>query len=123
LRQAAAAAMKITVNQGLVMLFLRVLGKTFLLVAFIALAYDGARILATPGEGVLLTPLSTHLKTYMPAALESLEHLFLIFGAPYLWAGIVKPMLGLPASLLFGALGALLFLAGYRKPPPEIVSG
>jgi hypothetical protein len=115
--------MKITVNQGQIMLFLRVLGKTLLIVAFIALAYDGARILATPGEGMLLIPLSTHLKTHMPGALDGLEYLFLILGAPYLWTGIVKPLLGLPASVLFGALGALLFLAGYRRPPPEIVSG
>jgi hypothetical protein len=115
--------MKITVNQGQIMLFLRVLGKTLLIVAFVALAYDGVRMLATPGEGVLLTPLFTHLKTHMPVTLDSLEHLFLIFGALYLWAGIVKPLFGLPASLLFGALGALLFLAGYRRPPPEIVSG
>jgi hypothetical protein len=115
--------MKIMVNQGQIMLFLRVLGKTLLFVAFVALAYDGARIIATPGEGVLLTPLFMHLKVHMPGALESLERLFLIFGASYLWAGIARPLLGLPASLLFGALGALLFLAGYRRPPPEIVSG
>jgi hypothetical protein len=115
--------MKMTVNQRQIMLFLRVLGKTLLIVAFVALTYDGVRILATPGEGVLLTPLFTHLKTHIPGALESLERLFLFLGAPYLWAGIARPLLGLPASLLFGALGALLFLAGYRKPPPEIVSG
>jgi hypothetical protein len=114
--------MKITINQGQIMLFLRALAKAFLIVAFIALAYDGARILATPGEGVLLTPLSTHLKTYMPGALESLERLFLTLGVPSLWAGIARPLLALPASLLFGALGALLFLAGYRRPPPEIIS-
>jgi hypothetical protein len=114
--------MKLIVNQGQNMLFLRVLGKTLLIVAFAALAYDGARILATPGEGVLLTSLAAHLKTHMPGALDGLEHFFLILGTPYLWAGIARPLLALPASLLFGALGALLFLAGYRRPPPEIVS-
>jgi hypothetical protein len=115
--------MKFAVNQGQSMLFLRVLGKALLIVAFVALAYDGARILATPGEGVLLTPLSKHLKSHAPAALDGLELLFLNAGAPNLWAGFAKPLLGLPASLLFGALGALLFLVGYRRPPPEIVSG
>jgi hypothetical protein len=114
--------MKITVNQGQIMLFLRVLGKTLLIAAFLALAYDGARILATPGEGVLLTSLFAHLHTHLPSALDGLEHLFLIFGVPYLWAGIARPLLGLPAFLLFGVLGALLFLTGYRRPPPEIVS-
>ena len=49
------------------MLFLRLLGKTLLLAAFVALAYDGARILASPGEGLLFTSLSTHLK-HIPRA-------------------------------------------------------
>jgi hypothetical protein len=114
--------MKSMINQGQIMLFLRVLGKTLLIAAFVALAYDGARILATPGQGMLLTSVTTHLKTHAPGALDGLEHFFLILGAPYLWAGIAWPLLSLPASLLFGALGALLFLAGYRRPPPEIVS-
>ena len=105
------------------MLFLRVSGKALLIVAFIALGYDGARILATPGEGVLLTPLSAHLKNHMPGGPEGVEHLLLNLGAPSLWAGLAKSLLGLPASLLFGVSGALLFLAGYRRPPPEIVSG
>jgi hypothetical protein len=115
--------MQITVNQGPIMLFLRVLGKTFLIVAFVALAYDGARILATPGEGVLLTSLSTHLKTYAPGALDKLEQLFMALDMASLWATLAKPLLSLPASLLFGLPGAVLFLAGYRRPPPEIVSG
>ena len=115
--------MKMTVNHGRIMLFLRVLGKILLTGAFIALAYDGVRILATPGEGVLLTPLATHLKTYLPGALASVERLFLAFGIVNFWTGIAQPMLSLPASLLLGVPGALLFLAGYRRPPPEIVSG
>ena len=111
-----------TVNQGQIMLFLRVLGKTLLIGAFIALAYDGTRSVASPGEGMLLTPLATLLKAYLPGALEGLEHLFLALGIFDFWTGIAKPMLSLPASLLLGVPGVLLFLAGYRRPPPEIVS-
>ena len=103
------------------MLFLRVVGKTLLIVAFIALAYDGVRILATPNEGLLLTSLSEHLKTYVPNGRENLERFFLSSGPSYVWTGIIEPMLAMPVSILFGALGTLLFLAGYRKPPPEIV--
>jgi len=102
------------------MLFLRVVGKTLLFVAFVALAYDGVRILATPNEGLLLTSLSTHLKTYIPDGRENLERFVLGNGPAYVWTGIVEPLLVLPVSILFGALGALLFLAGYRRPPPEI---
>ncbi|HWJ19397.1 MAG TPA: hypothetical protein VNR65_11795 [Geobacterales bacterium] len=102
------------------MLFLRLLGKTLLLAAFAALAYDGARILASPGEGLLFTSLSTHLK-HIPQGRELLESFFLNYAPPSLWNGIIEPMLVLPVSILFGAAGALIFLAGYRRPPPEIV--
>ena len=101
------------------MLFLRLLGKMLLFAAFLALAYDGARILASPGEGLLFTSLSTHLN-HIPQGREMLEGFFLTHAPPYLWNGIVEPMLVLPVSILFGAAGALIFLAGYRRPAPEI---
>jgi hypothetical protein len=102
------------------MLF-RVIGKTLLLVAFIALAYDGTRILATPSAGLLLTSLPGYLKTYLPGAWETMEQFFAAHGMEYIWILFVGPLLRLPVCILAGALGALLFLAGYRKPPPEIV--
>ncbi len=111
-----------TRSQGTAMLFLRVLGKTLLFAAFVALAYDGARILATPGEGLMLTSLSTHLKTYIPNGREDLEQFFLANAPEYVWTGIVQPLLVLPVSIVFGVLGAVLFLAGYRRPPPEILA-
>ena len=101
------------------MLFLRLLGKTLLFAAFVALAYDGARFLASPGEGLLLTSLSTHLK-HIPKGREMLEGFFLAHAPSYLWNGVVEPMLVLPVSILFGAAGALIYLAGYRRPLPEI---
>ena len=101
------------------MLFLRLLGKTLLLGAFVALAYDGARILASPGEGLLLTSLSMHLQR-IPQGRETLENFVQSHAPAYVWTGFIEPMLVLPVSLLFGVLGALLFMAGYRRPPPEI---
>ncbi len=103
------------------MLFLRLMGKTLLFIAFIALAYDGARGLATPNEGLFFTSLAGYLKTYVPNGPENLQRFFLENGPSYLWGGIVEPMLVLPVSILFSVFGTLLFLAGYRKPPPEIV--
>ena len=104
------------------MLFLRLLGKMLLFGAFVALAYDGTRILASPGEGLLFTSLSTHLR-HFPQGRESLEGFFSTYAPPYLWHGVVEPMLVLPVSMLLGAAGALIFLAGYRRPLPEITGG
>ncbi len=101
------------------MLFLRLLGKTLLFTAFVALAYDGVRILASPGERLLFTSLSTQLKL-IPQGQEALQGFVLSHAPSYLWNGVVEPMLVLPISILFGALGALIYMAGYRRPPPEI---
>jgi len=104
------------------MLFFRTLGKLLLFVAFLALAYDGARMLATPGEGLFLTSLSKHLRTHAPGAQESLQKFIEAHAPNYLWHGLVEPLLILPLSIVCGGLGAFMFLTGYRPPPPEIVS-
>ena len=97
------------------MLLLRASGRTLLLAAFLALAYDGARILASPGKGLIFTSLSTYLRD-IPQGHETLEAFFLNNAPSYLWNGIVEPMLVLPVSILFGAAGALIYLAGYSRP-------
>ena len=100
--------------------FFEFLGKALLVLAFIALAYDGARNLATPGQGLLLASISTHLKTLLPNASAELQRFFLAGGPAWVWNFIVGPLLGLPLSLVLGALGTALYLAGYRKPPPVL---
>ena len=107
---------------GPFMLFFRILGKALLFIAFAALAYDGARILASPGEGLLLTSLSTHLKAYLPNGEAGLQQFFTSNFPSYVWTDLIEPMLVLPLSLLCGVLGTLCFLTGYRRPPPEIVN-
>lgn len=101
------------------MLLLRLLGRTLLIGAFLAMAYDGVRSLASPGQGLLLKSLSTHVKT-IPQGQESLQAFLLSHAPAFVWNGIVEPLLVLPVSLLLGLAGALTFLAGYRRPPPEI---
>ncbi len=103
------------------MLFLRVFGKTLLFAAFISAAYDGARNIATPNQGMLLTSLSTHLNTYIPNSSDNLARLFLANVPAFMWTYMLEPLLQLPVSAVLGALGAAVFLAGYRRPPPDIV--
>ncbi len=104
------------------MVFLRILGKALLFLAFAAMVFDGARNLATPGQGLLLASVSTHLETYLPSSAAGLESFFLSSGLAWVWNLIITPLFALPLSLLLAALGATLFLVGYRKPPPVLYS-
>ena len=104
------------------MVFLRILGKALLFLAFLAAAYDGARNLATPGQGLLLASVSTYLKTYFSSSVADLEGFFLASGQAWIWNGIVAPVLWMPLSLLLAVIGTMLFLAGYRKPPARLFS-
>lgn len=104
------------------MALLRFFGMFFLAVAFAAIAYDGARMLATPDEGLLLASTRQHLATLLPGVEPQLEEAVRSLGVPLIWEGVISPLLALPLSFVACALGAGLFLLGYRRPPPEIVS-
>jgi hypothetical protein len=100
------------------MLFLRALGKTLLFLAFIALAFDGARSLSTPDQGLLFSSAATDLKVFLPNGAADLQRLFLLIGPSWFWTVFIAPLLLLPFWLLLGGLGAALYLAGFRKPQP-----
>lgn len=104
------------------MILLRLLGKLLLFLAFVALAYDGTHMLASPRAGLLLGSLSSYLQKLNPGGPENLKSFFLGHAPAYIWSGLIEPMLVLPVCILFGVLGVLLFFSGYRRPPPEIVS-
>jgi hypothetical protein len=120
LAQGRAGRYEDEAKQGTVMVFLRILGKALLFLAFAAVAFDGARNLATPGQGLLLASVSTHLKTYFPSTGANLESVFIANGSAWAWNIIVAPLLAMPLSLLLAVLGTAIFLAGYRKPPPVL---
>ena len=104
------------------MLLLRFVGRLFLTLAFLSLAFDGIRVLATPGAGLMFASLRDHFATYAKGAEPALHGFILSIGSPFLWDDIVDPLLSVPLSLLCGVLGAAFFLLGYRRPPPEIVT-
>ncbi len=98
---------------------LRFFGLAFLACALAALAYDGTRMLAN-GE-LVASSLRQLGVTFAPDQLVALE----AWGQeaiPYLWTAAVTPLLLLPSWMTLAALGSLLYLAGHRPKPPEIIA-
>ncbi len=104
------------------MLFLRLMGRLLLLLAFIALAYDGACEIATPGRDFFFSSAAAQLHVSFPLFEGALQRFFNDNGLRSLWSAFVSPLLALPPFIVFGALGSGLFMAGYRRPPPEFLS-
>jgi hypothetical protein len=91
----------------------RFLAAVFLLVATIALVVD-----ATPsiyGAGSLeATSSSSHWKDLAPSSFEAAKTA--VSGiAPWLWDGVIAPVLDLPTFVTFGALALLSGYAGRRR--------
>ncbi len=102
-------------------MFLRLVGYFFLCVAIAALAYDGMRMIADNGR-LAFTSVEQHWITLAPASFEAarafVEHI-----NSYLWSPLLMTVLILPAWVVFGGLGTLIYLAGYRPPRPSIPVG
>jgi hypothetical protein len=99
--------------------FLRSVGALLLCCAVAALSYDGARMLANGGLA-----LSSLKQLWLALAPEHFTAAEANWPAqyPYLWTAVITPLLLFPAWISFGALGAFIFLLGYRPKPPEIVA-
>lgn len=102
------------------MLILRATGIILMLLATGALAYDGARILASR-SGLIVTSLREHWAALDAASLKLSQDFIQQNLHPYLWDPIAATFLSLPAWLALGLAGAALFLLGYRRKPPQIV--
>jgi hypothetical protein len=93
---------------------LRLLVYPLMLVAVIALIYDGTRILA--GEaGPVMTSAAQHWSTLAPAGFEAAKTTVSRRLSPALWDPAMMSLLRLPAWLLFGALGLLASYLGRRR--------
>jgi len=102
------------------MLF-RLLGYLSLCLALAAATYDGTRMLADQGE-LAFTSVLEHWQALHPDSLAGAR------GAveqinPYLWSPLAMAILVLPAWMVAGGLGLLLYLAGYRRPRPALPEG
>ncbi|MDX2266455.1 MAG: hypothetical protein NW215_15965 [Hyphomicrobiales bacterium] len=100
-------------------LIVKSVGVVLLGAALAALAYDATRMLANGGLAV--SSLRQVWATFAPETLTSAEA-WVTGAAPYVWTAIVGPVILFPAWMVLGGLGSLLFLAGYKPTPPEIVA-
>jgi hypothetical protein len=102
-------------------MLLRFSGYLLLCVALAAAAFDGTRMIADQGA-LAFTSVIQHWQTLRPqslaAARDAVEHV-----NPYLWSPLLMTVLVLPAWLVAGGLGILLYMAGYRRPRPTLPDG
>lgn len=101
---------------------LRFLARPILLVAVIALVYDGTRTLAG-GSGIVVTSLGTHWTRLAPQSLEATKTVLTAKLHPLAWESGLQPVLRLPGWLVLAALGlALAWLGRRRKHVPIFIN-
>ncbi len=96
------------------MLILRLLGVWLMLLAVVALVYDGTRMLADNGA-LVFTSLGEHWYSIHPQSLNTAQAGIERHVAPFLWDPVITTILLLPAWVVAGGIGALFYLLGYRR--------
>lgn len=95
-------------------LLLRVLSHVAIVLAIVALVYDGTRTIAGEG-GLVLTSLAEHLSGLAPRQLEAAHRSITTRLHPLLWEFVLGRFLALPAWLGLFGLGLLLGYLGRRR--------
>jgi hypothetical protein len=93
--------------------FLRFLAAVLLLIAVIALVYDGTRTLSA--GGMVTTPLIEHWSKLAPASLKATQSSVERYTHPLVWDPVLRRPLLLPAWAVLGILGFLAAYAGRRR--------
>lgn len=93
---------------------LRMIARPLLLVAVVALVYDGTRTLAG-GSGLVITSLVEHWQNLSPATFEALKVLIVQRAHPQVWDGALLRLFKLPAWLVIGVFGMLLAWIGRKR--------
>lgn len=100
-------------------LICRILGMALLCMGAATLAFDGIRMLAN--NAVSVSSLRSIMLLADAAAFEAWQSA-MRESIPYLWTTVLLPLMVFPAWMVLGGLGSVLFLAGYRPKPPEIIA-
>ena len=99
-------------------MLLRMLGYLFLCVALAAAAFDGTRMIADKGE-LAFTSVLAHWQNLNPHSLDA-AHAAIEGISPYLWSPLLMTVLVLPSWAVAAGLGIALYMAGYRRPRPNL---
>ena len=99
-------------------MLLRFLGYLFLCVALVAAALDGTRMIADKGE-FAFTSVLQHWQMLQPHSLQVVREAVESIN-PYLWNPALMTVLVLPSWAVAAGLGIILYLAGYRRPRPNL---
>lgn len=93
---------------------LRLIARPLLLIAVLALVYDGTRTLAG-GSGLVITSLAEHWQALAPTSLEALRNVASKVLSPAAWDAGAQRLLLLPAWLVIGVLGLMLLWIGRKR--------
>ncbi len=93
---------------------LRLISHPLLLLAAVALVYDGTRTLAG-GSGFVMTSFLEHWQTIAPASLESTQGFVTRRLAAGLWDPVIMSALRLPAWVVLGGLGLIFGYIGRKR--------
>jgi hypothetical protein len=94
--------------------FLRFLARPLLLLAVVALVYDGTRTLAG-GSGLVITSLAEHWQSLAPTTLEALKDAVIKWLHPAIWEAGLLRLLRLPAWFVIGVLALALAWLGRKR--------
>ena len=98
---------------------LRLLAYPLLLLAVVALVYDGTRTLAA-GSGLVVTSLAEHWQAIAPANLEATRALVVRRLGAAAWEPGIMSALRLPAWLGLGGLGLIFGYLGRRRRAVDV---
>ncbi len=96
------------------MLLLRIIGGWFLIVAVVALVYDGTKTLGGDG-GIVMTPLGQHWFNLHAPSLNLSQAIIERYVAPWLWDPVILSVLEAPTWLVFSILGLIFLYLGRRR--------
>ncbi|MFV0295980.1 MAG: hypothetical protein ACK5JT_07650 [Hyphomicrobiaceae bacterium] len=92
----------------------RVLARILLIVAVVALVYDGTRTMAG-GSTLVITSLEQHWVNLAPKSYTATKTAISTRISPVVWTMFVERLIRLPAWLLIGSLGLLLSWVSRRR--------